>query len=148
MVSLTSKAACRRRGRSRSSERGLISPVLSRTGLSAITRMALADTRPVRETEQLNWVRMEGWLREQLPSCGIEDLDLSHRMDVEQFPGGHSNLTYLIRFDQTELVVRRPPLGPVAPTAHDMAREFRWLTAVHPVFPLAPRAYLLCDDPA
>jgi len=34
----------------------------------------------------------------------------------------------------------------VPPTAHDMAREFRWLSAVHPVFPRAPRAYVLCDD--
>ena len=48
------------------------------------------------------------------------------------FPGGHSNLTYLVRFGGAELVVRRPPLGPVPPKAHDMAREFRWLAALHP----------------
>ena len=69
-------------------------------------------------------------------------------MQVAQFPGGHSNLTYHVRFGGTELVIRRPPLGPVAPTAHDMAREYRWLAAVHPVFPLAPRVYTLCEDPA
>lgn len=109
--------------------------------------MALADTRPVRATEQLDWQRMEAWLRERLPACWIENLDLDRDMTVEQFPGGHSNLTYLVRFGDSELVMRRPPLGPVAPTAHDMAREFRWLSAVHPVFPLAPRAYLLCEDP-
>lgn len=108
--------------------------------------MPLADTRPVRVTEQLDWQRMEQWLRERLPSCRIDRLDLDRGMAVEQFPGGHSNLTYLVRFGDTELVMRRPPLGPVAPTAHDMAREFRWLSAVHPVFPLAPRAYLLCED--
>ncbi len=68
-------------------------------------------------------------------------------MDVAQFPGGHSNLTYLVRFGASELVVRRPPLGPVPPTAHDMAREYRWLSAVHPFFPLAPRVYGLCEDP-
>src|SRR4029453_11368115 len=44
------------------------------------------------------------------------------------------------------IVGRGPPLGPVAPTAHDMAREFRWLSAMHRVFPLAPRPYLLCED--
>jgi aminoglycoside phosphotransferase (APT) family kinase protein len=44
------------------------------------------------------------------------------------------------------MVVRRPPLGPVPPKAHDMAREFRWLAALHPLFPLAPRPYLLCED--
>ena len=67
-------------------------------------------------------------------------------MRVEQFPGGHSNLTYLLRFGDAELVLRRPPFGPVPPTAHDMAREYRWLAAIHPVFPLAPRPYLLCED--
>jgi aminoglycoside phosphotransferase (APT) family kinase protein len=45
-----------------------------------------------------------------------------------------------------ELVVRRPPFGNVPPAAHDVAREYRWLSAIHPVFPLAPRAYLLCED--
>ena len=106
----------------------------------------IEDTRPVRATEQLDWPRLEAWLRERLPSCGIDGLDLSLPMQVEQFPGGHSNLTYHVRFGPTELVVRRPPLGPVPPTAHDMAREFRWLAAVHPVYPLAPRVYLLCED--
>lgn len=42
--------------------------------------------------------------------------------------------------------MRRPPIGPVAPTAHDMPREFRILSLVHPVFPLAPRPYFLCED--
>ena len=56
------------------------------------------------------------------------------------FPGGHSNLTYLLRFGDVDIVVRRPPFGPLPPTAHDMAREFRWLSAMHRVFPLAPQA--------
>jgi len=67
-------------------------------------------------------------------------------MTVEQFPGGHSNLTYLLRFNTQEFVMRRPPFGPVPPKAHDMAREYRILEAVHPVFPLAPRPYVLCED--
>ena len=108
--------------------------------------MAPAETRPVRDTEQLDWPRLERWLREQLPTASVPGLDLRQPMSVEQFPGGHSNLTYLIRFGDVDLVLRRPPLGPVAPTAHDMAREFRWLAAVSPVFQLAPRAYLLCED--
>lgn len=65
---------------------------------------------------------------------------------VEQFPGGHSNLTYLVTLDGVERVLRRPPLGPVAPKAHDVAREFRLLRAVHPVFPPAPQPILLCED--
>ncbi len=108
----------------------------------------MGDTAAIRPGEQLAWERIEAWLRERLPACGIFGLDLSSPMTAEQFPGGHSNLTYLVGFGPTELVVRRPPLGPVAPKAHDMAREFDWLQAVHPVYPLAPRAYLLCDDPA
>ncbi len=108
--------------------------------------MPPTETRPVRETEQLDWPRLESWLRERLPACNVLGLDVGQPMQVEQFPGGHSNLTYLIRFGATDLVLRRPPLGPVAPTAHDMAREYRWLSAVGPTFALAPRAYLLCED--
>jgi aminoglycoside phosphotransferase (APT) family kinase protein len=105
----------------------------------------VSDTRPVRDSEQLDWPRVEKWLRAQLADV-IPGIDLTAPMVVEQFPGGHSNLTYLVRFGPAELVLRRPPFGPVAPTAHDMAREFRWLSAVHPVFPLAPRVYALCED--
>jgi aminoglycoside phosphotransferase (APT) family kinase protein len=104
------------------------------------------DSHPVRHGEQLDWVRLEGWLRDRLSSSGIPGLDLAEPMHVAQFPGGHSNLTYLIRFGEVELVVRRPPFGNVPPAAHDVAREYRWLSAIHPVFPLAPRAYLLCED--
>ena len=106
------------------------------------------DTRPVRAGEELDWTRLEAWLRETLPASAIAGLDLREPMEVSQFPGGHSNLTYRVRFGGTELVVRRPPFGPVPPTAHDMAREYRWLSAVHPVFPLAPRVYALCEDPS
>jgi len=67
-------------------------------------------------------------------------------MTVEQFPGGHSNLTYLLRFGTQEFVMRRPPFGPVPPKAHDMAREYRILEALHPVYPLAPEPYVLCED--
>jgi aminoglycoside phosphotransferase (APT) family kinase protein len=104
------------------------------------------DARDVRPGEQLDWARLGAWLRERLPACGVPGLDVSVEPAVAQFPGGHSNLTYLVRFGDAEIVVRRPPFGPVPPTAHDMAREFRWLSAMHRVFPLAPRPYLLCED--
>ena len=104
------------------------------------------DARDVRPGEQLDWVRLAAWLRERLPACQIPGLDVSREPRVAQFPGGHSNLTYLVSFGDADIVVRRPPFGPVAPTAHDMAREFRWLSAIHTVFPLAPRPYLLCED--
>ena len=69
-------------------------------------------------------------------------------IQIEQFPGGHSNLTYLVRLGSHEFVLRRPPFGQVAPKAHDMPREYRLLAAIHPFFPLAPRPYLLCEEPA
>ncbi len=108
----------------------------------------LHDTREVRSGEALNWPALEAYLRTHLAGVDVPGLDLTHAMTAAQFPGGHSNLTYLVRFGPVELVLRRPPLGPVPPKAHDMAREFRWLAAVHPVFPLAPRVFHLCEDPA
>jgi aminoglycoside phosphotransferase (APT) family kinase protein len=69
-------------------------------------------------------------------------------VELQQFPNGHSNLTYLLRTGGRDYVLRRPPLGPVAPKAHDMVREYHVLRAVNPHFPQAPRAILLCEDPA
>jgi aminoglycoside phosphotransferase (APT) family kinase protein len=99
------------------------------------------DVAPIRAGEQIDVRALGEFLRGKVE--GVEQ-----GVRVEQFPGGHSNLTYLIRAGDREYVLRRPPLGPVAPKAHDMAREFRVLEAVHPVFPPAPRVYLLCEDPA
>lgn len=126
----------------------MMARVPSMTGGRPKTLAPSEDARPVRATEQLEWPRLDAYLREHLPSCRIAGLHLSRAMDVEQFLGGHSNLTYLVRFGDTDLVLRRPPFGPVPPTAHDMSREHRWLAAMHPVFPLAPRPYLYCDDPS
>lgn len=109
--------------------------------------MTRSEVIPVRAGESLDWSALSAYLRAYLPDEGLPAVDRGRPMEVAQFPGGHSNLTYLVRFGATELVVRRPPLGPVPPKAHDMAREYRWLLAVHPVFPLAPRVFLLCEDP-
>src|SRR5262245_57246074 len=106
-----------------------------------------ADVRDVRSGEELDWPRLVEWLRARLPACDVPGLAVSQPPEIAQFPGGHSNLTYAVRFGGADLVVRRPPLGPVPPTAHDMAREYRWLSAMHRVFPAAPRPYLVCDDP-
>jgi aminoglycoside phosphotransferase (APT) family kinase protein len=105
-----------------------------------------SDTRPVRRSEELDWKAVEAYAREHLAETLGAQFDASSRFAVEQFPGGHSNLTYLLRFGNQEFVMRRPPFGPVPPKAHDMAREYRILSAVHPVYPLAPRPYLLCED--
>jgi aminoglycoside phosphotransferase (APT) family kinase protein len=65
---------------------------------------------------------------------------------LEQFAGGHANLTYLVRFGEQEYVLRRPPSGPVATGAYDMAREFRALSALSPVYPPACRPFFFCED--
>ena len=98
------------------------------------------DTAPVRSGEELNLPSLANWLRGRI--AGAEQ-----SIAAEQFPSGHSNLTYLLRMDGREYVLRRGPLGPVAPKAHDMAREFRVLRMVHPHFQEAPDAFHLCEDP-
>ena len=100
----------------------------------------------MRASEQLDWNALARFVRERLTVVLGEEFDADSLMTVEQFPGGHSNLTYLLRFGSQEFVMRRPPFGPVPPRAHDMAREYRILEAVHPVFPLAPKPYVLCED--
>jgi aminoglycoside phosphotransferase (APT) family kinase protein len=99
------------------------------------------EVAPIRAGEEIDARALAAYLRGKVEGA---DRDLV----IEQFPGGHSNLTYRVRAGDREYVLRRPPHGPVAPKAHDMAREFRVLAAVHPVFPPAPRVFLLCDDPA
>ena len=70
--------------------------------------------------------------------------DLTGRM----FAGGRSNLTYAITDGENRWVLRRPPLGHVLPTAHDMVREHRVLEALSKAGFPAPRPVLLCTDPA
>lgn len=100
----------------------------------------------MRSSEQLDWDALDSYVRPKLAEKLGDGFDADASMTVEQFPGGHSNLTYLLRFDKQEFAMRRPPFGPVPPKAHDMARECRILKAIHPLFPLAPRPYLLCED--
>lgn len=98
-----------------------------------------SEVSAIRADEDFDHARLADYLKQNIP-------ELSGEIEILQFPGGHSNLTYLARIGGKELVVRRPPLGPVAPTAHDMGREFRVLSKLCPVFPPAPRAYLYCED--
>src|SRR4030095_11052242 len=111
-----------------------------------ISTVDSSDTNPVRSSEQLDWDALDRYVRPKLSEQLGDGFDAKSSMTVEQFPGGHSNLTYLLRFGKQEFALRRPPFGPVPPKAHDMARECRILEAIHPVFPLAPRPYLLCED--
>lgn len=97
------------------------------------------EVAPVRAGEDLDWPRLETYLREQIP-------ELAGPFEVLQFPNGSANLTYLVSVGDTELVVRRPPFGTLAPGAHDMKREFKAVHALSGHFDRAPRGYLFCDD--
>lgn len=100
------------------------------------------EVQAVRPGEALNWSLIENYLREHLP----DDVDVSGEFEVLQFPNGSANLTYMLRFGDTELVFRRPPFGTLAPGAHDMRREYRVLSKLWTSFDRAPRAYLFCSD--
>lgn len=105
------------------------------------TSEALDKTRPVREGEQLDLAQLEPWLRERFP-------DARRELAIEQFPSGHSNLTYFVRLGDLELVLRRPPFGSKVKSAHDMGREFRVLSKLSKVFPEAPAPLAQCEDDA
>jgi aminoglycoside phosphotransferase (APT) family kinase protein len=87
----------------------------------------------VREGEQLDLERLRDYL-------------VSGPLEVEQFPHGHSNLTYLLRTGDQEWVLRRPPFGNPVKTAHDMGREFRILSRLCRVYQPAPAPLLYCED--
>jgi aminoglycoside phosphotransferase (APT) family kinase protein len=93
----------------------------------------------VRSDERFDPAPLEAYLRGRLPDTGGP-------FALAQFGGGHANLTYLVCFGDTEYVLRRPPLGPVAPSAHDMGREHHVLSRLWQAYPLAPRSFLFCND--
>jgi aminoglycoside phosphotransferase (APT) family kinase protein len=96
---------------------------------------------PVRQDEGLDTAALARYLQANLPGA-------AGPLVVAQFPGGFSNLTYLLQLGAEELVLRRPPLGAAIKSAHDMGREYRVLSALYNVYPKVPRPLLYCDDPA
>jgi len=103
--------------------------------------MAGAETIAVRQGEEIAVDTLAEFLRGRIEGA-------ERGITLHQFPNGHSNLTYLLRIGECEYVLRRPPLGPVAPKAHDMVREYHVLRAVHPHYPEAPRPFVVCEDAA
>jgi aminoglycoside phosphotransferase (APT) family kinase protein len=99
------------------------------------------DTIPVRPDEQFDVEKLTAYLHERLAGA-------THSPLVRQFGGGAANLTYLLDYGARQYVLRRPPLGPVAKSAHDMRREYKVLSVLYQAFPYAPRAFLYCADPA
>lgn len=101
--------------------------------------MTVDETRAVRSEDSFDTPAVHGWL------SSIVD-GLVGEPTVRQFPGGASNLTYLLTYPDRELILRRPPVGKKAASAHDMKREFRVQQALKPVYPYVPTVLGLCTD--
>ena len=97
----------------------------------------------IRNGEELNIKNLKSFLaKNQLIDNEKSELTTS------QYPGGYSNLTYLLTIDDKEYVLRRPPIGTQVKKGHDMGREYKVLSRLFKVFPKAPQAYAFSDDPA
>jgi aminoglycoside phosphotransferase (APT) family kinase protein len=99
------------------------------------------DTIDVRADENFDQNRLATYLRDKLP--GAEN---PANLKVSQFGGGVANLTYQLKYGEIEYVLRRPPLGKIAKSSHDMEREHKVLSVLHKKFPIVPESYLYCGD--
>ena len=99
----------------------------------------VAGARAVRDEDGFDVAAVDAWLQPLAPG-------LTGPPEVRQFSGGASNLTYLLRYPERDLILRRPPPGTKAASAHDMAREYRVQDSLEPVFPYVPRMVGLCQD--
>ena len=95
----------------------------------------------VRKGEELDVAKVDVFIKAHLPG-------LAGTPEIRQFAGGASNLTYLLRYPDRDLILRRPPFGHKAKSAHDMLREAKIMTALKPVYPYVPTVVATCDDPA
>jgi len=93
-----------------------------------------------RAEDRLDADRLAAWLAAALPP--------GRPLEVRQFPRGHSNLTYFLRWGEREMVLRRAPRGAAIKSAHDMGREWTILSALEGVYPKVPRPIAFCDDAA
>ena len=98
----------------------------------------MSDLTPVRDEDAFDVAKVHDWL-----SRYIEEVELP---EVKQFRSGASNLTYLLKYPDRELVLRRPPIGTKAVSAHDMKREFLIQSRLKPVYDLVPTVIALCED--
>jgi len=100
---------------------------------------SLNPTIDVRKGEELDPRQLDLVLKSVVPG-------LQGQPSIKQFPSGASNLTYLIAYDNRELVLRRPPPGTKAAGAHSMIREYRVISALEKVYPAVPKAFFYTDD--
>ena len=96
-------------------------------------------TTAVRAGEELDWATLDQHLKRVIPG-------LSGTPVVSQFAGGNSNLTYRLQYENDDLVVRRPPFGTKAKSAHSMIREYRIMSQPKPLFPSVPDTLHYSDD--
>lgn len=99
----------------------------------------LDQPRAVRDEDALDLPRVDAFLKQHI--AGLEGSPT-----LAQFPGGASNLTYLISYGDHELVLRRAPAGAKAKSAHDMLREAQVMAALKPYYPHVPAILATCDD--
>ncbi|MET3651869.1 phosphotransferase family protein [Dyella japonica] len=99
------------------------------------------QARDVREEDAFDVARVDAFLKQRIE--GLQGTPV-----VKQFPGGASNLTYLLSYANRELVLRRPPRGAKARSAHDMMREARVMDALKASYPYVPAILARCDDEA
>ena len=100
----------------------------------------LDSPAPIRPGEELDLAALRAYLQKLFPDLEATELE------VLQFPSGHSNLTYLLRMGERELVLRRAPFGAKIKTAHDMGREYRILSGLVQVYPKVPAPLAFCQD--
>jgi len=98
----------------------------------------MSDLTPVRQEDAFDIEKVHRWLASYLQEDDMPE--------VMQFRSGASNLTYLLKYPQRELVLRRPPVGTKAVSAHDMKREYLIQSRLKPVFNLVPNVIALCED--
>lgn len=101
--------------------------------------MFLDQPAAVRESEMPPLERLRACLEDRVIAKGDP-------LELLQFPGGYSNLTFLLRSGDREFVMRKPPAGANIRTAHDMGREFQVLSLLQPVYSRIPRPLLYVDD--
>ena len=93
----------------------------------------------VRPEDMLDGAAVDVFLKERVA-------DLVGMPEIAQFPGGASNLTYLLRYGDRDLILRRPPTGVKAKSAHDVLREAKIMAALAPLYPYVPRILALGED--
>jgi len=97
--------------------------------------------KEIRPGEELDLQKLSAYLKDNMPGY-------AQPLEVLQFPGGHSNLTYLLKIGGHEFVLRRPPFGKKIKSAHDMGREYHILSKLIHAYPHVPRPRLYCEDEA